>query len=177
MDPITIGLIAAGAGTAMTVVSDLREGQTAAAGAKYNASVAEQEAAAINQNAALQEQQLAVKGKSEQAKLSREKVQTISEQRARYAKSGVVIEAGSPLEVMGDTAAQYELDLATSKYNTDLNIESTRYNARVGASRSLSEAAYQNLLAKEYKTASYLKAGSTLLTGFGNMASMSGGGK
>jgi hypothetical protein len=70
----------------------------------------------------------------------REKAQMLSRQRALYAKSGVVISEGSPLEVQADTATQYEMDIRRKRQQ-----------------------------AKYAKTTSYFKAGSTLLTGMSGM--------
>lgn len=45
-------------------------------------------------------------------KLEREKKRTVSRQRALYAKAGVEIGSGSPLEVMEETRKEYEADIA-----------------------------------------------------------------
>ena len=73
----------------------------------------------------------------EAQKTEREKARMLSRQRALYAKSGVTFE-GSPLEVMADTAANYEMDIQNLRQQK-----------------------------KSAKRTSYLNAGSTILTGAG----------
>ena len=97
-------------------------------------------------------------GKFEKYKLRRAQEQMTSKQRALYAKSGVSME-GSPLEVMADSYAQYELDIAVNKYNTES--EAKRLEAAAGASR----------------TTGFLKAGGTLLTAASGMSFGGGGTK
>ncbi len=109
---------------------------------------AEKEAAAIK---ATGEQQQAQK-EFEARKLEREKRVMAGRQRALYAKAGVDISAGSPLEVMAETAREYEAD-----------IEQTR---------NIGLLAYQSALksAKAVKTAGLWKGGSTILTGASEFA-------
>ena len=135
------------AGTAMSAIGTYQQSQTQAATAKYNAQVAAQQAEAVRRA-----------GEFEAAKIAREKKQMLGRQKARYGKAGVLSFTGSPLEVMADTAAQYELDIAASRYNT-----------QVGVSRYKYESTYQKGMAGRYATAGYIGAGSTLLTGAGEM--------
>lgn len=72
----------------------------------------------------------------EAQKTERAKSRMLSRQKALYAKSGVLLSEGSPLEVMADTAAQYEMDIRMQRQK-----------------------------AKAVKKLSYFGAGSTLLTG------------
>jgi len=109
--------------------------------AKYNARVAEMQAEAIRRQ-----------GKLQQYRLKRAKRRMLGKQRALYAKAGLSLE-GTPLEVLADTAAQYDLDLATSRYNTE-----------VGARSSLYEADYQRYAGKQAYRAGLLGMGETLLT-------------
>ena len=200
------------AATAVTVVSQLREGQQMGAGEGYNARVAEANAKAVRESAAFQTETLKRQAETESdilrksttietdilkkqseveaAKITKEKGKTISAQRAAYAKAGVRLDEGTPLDVMADTAAEYELDLATGRYNLastinakQFNLESNlavknynlatgletiRHGAETDVARLQSEAEYRRRLGKSYKQASYLKAGGTLLTaGYG----------
>ena len=197
------------AATAVTVIGQLREGQQMAGAEGYNARVAEANAKAVRESAAFQAETfrrqteaesdilrkstametevLTKQSALEQAKITKEKQKTISAQRAAYAKAGVRLEEGTPLDVMADTAAEYELDLATGRYNlaSALNakqfnlssnlaiknynlatgLETIRYGAETDVARLQSEAEYRRRLGKSYKTASYLKSAGTLLTG------------
>lgn len=162
---LTIGV------TALATISALREGQQMAKGAKYNASVAEAEAEAVRRSAAFQSETLTRHGELEQARIARAKLKTLGTQQALYAKAGVVPYLDSPLAVTAETGAQYELDLATSRYNLATGLETIRYGSEVEQARLRTEAEWQRKLAKYYKTASYLKAGSTLLTGMYTLGS------
>jgi len=172
-DPVTMMIVMTAAATAVTTVSQIREGQQMAAAEKYSARVAEAQAGVIKTSAAFESETLRKQSEIEQAKVAREKAKMTSAQRATYAKAGVRIEEGTPLEVMADTAAQYELDLAAGRYNLATGLETIRYGAETKQAQLAAEAEYRRQLAKSYKTASYLKAGSTLLTGMSSMSSMS----
>ena len=167
-------LVAVGVG--LQIVGQIKEGQMKSAAEKYNAAVAYSQAEVYRQTGKFESEALAERGRYEQQRIAREKGKTLSAQRAAYGASGVRIFEGSPLEVQADTAAQYELDIAADKYNVALGLERIRYETDVGVSRSVSEAKYRRRLAKSYRTQSYLRAGSTLLTGAGMMGGGGGGG-
>jgi hypothetical protein len=173
-DPVTMTLVALTAAAAVKAVGELKEGQQQSATEKYNASVAEAQAGAVKTSAAFESETLTKQSELEQAKTTREKTKTLSEQRALYAKSGVRVDVGSPLDVMADTAANYELDLAANRYNLATGLETIRYGAETQTSQLSAEAQYRRQLAKSYKSASYLKAGSTLLTAAGSYGVMQG---
>jgi len=101
-----------------------------------------------------QAEAVAAQGRFEKYKLRKAQEAMTSKQRALYAKAGVSLE-GSPLNVIADTYAQYEMDIAVNKYNTESKVASL-------------EAA-----ATSSRVSGFLQAGGTMLTG---MASMSGGG-
>ncbi|HEX9919920.1 MAG TPA: hypothetical protein VGB21_00325 [Candidatus Methylomirabilis sp.] len=99
------------------------------------------------------------KGAQEQAqkefeaqKLEREKRVTAGRQRALYAKAGVDISAGSPLEVMEETRKEYDFDIAQTR-----NIGALAYASALKS-------------AKDVKTAGLWKGGPTILTGLSEFA-------
>ena len=152
------------AGTALATIGALREGQQMATAEKYSARVAEAQAGAVRTSAAFESETLKKQSEIEQAQIRRAKQKATSTQRALYAKAGVRLEEGSPLEVMADTAAQYELDLAANRYNLATGLETIRYGSETQQAQLSAEAEYRRRLAKSYRTTSYLQAGSTLLT-------------
>jgi len=164
------------AATALQTISAIKEGQQQSFTAKYNASVAEAQAEAIGVSSAFESQTLKKQSEVEQAQIARQKVKTLGTQRATYAAAGVRLEEGSPLAVMADTATQYELDLSTSRYNLATGLETIRYNAQTQQAQLAAESQYQKQLAKSYRTASYLKAGTSLLLGLSSATSGGGGG-
>jgi len=130
-------------GLAMSAIGSMQAASSQSAAAQANANVLR-----------MQADQATAAAEVDVQKLERQKRQALSTQKALYAKSGVLISEGSPVEVMSDTATQYQLD-----------INQTRYNAAVEAGKYKYQAGAQDVLAKDYQTAGYINAGSTLLTG------------
>ena len=102
-----------GLGTGTKLLGDIMKGVgafQAGQGEKVindlNAAVARANAAAIKQS-----------GEFEVRSLEKTKKRFGSAQRAGYAKAGVKLE-GSPINVLIDSAAEFETDLLISKYNT-----------------------------------------------------------
>jgi len=173
------------AGTGMTLVSQYQETQAQVAAARYNAAVARMQAEQYARAGAFaqeeyrrageyREKQLRETGRLEEYRLRRRKKALLGKQRALYAKAGVLIE-GSPLEVMADTASQFEFDIALSRYRTERDIALSRYETRKAIALSKYEtetavrrygyeAKYKNWLAGQYKRMGYAKMGQTLLT-------------
>lgn len=109
--------------------------------AKKSAEIAEDAARATENKAAYDEA------------AHRERVKKIiSSQRALYASAGVT-EEGSPLLVMEDTAKQGEMDALAIRYGGD-----------VAAAQARSQANLYKLQGKQASNASYLRAGTSLLT-------------
>lgn len=151
------------AATTVTAYSAIQQGQTAAAQAKqkaawldYNAKVAKREAEAERKAADF-----------EATQHTRATKQLLARQRVLIGASGVTME-GSPLLMAEDTAAQLAIEGA--------NIRTTGAR-RVGAwtSRSIldtSMAKAARASASGYKTAGYLRAGSSILQGGAGIAYM-----
>ncbi len=131
------------AGTALSAVGQIRQANATSAANKFNANVAEQRSQALK-----------VQNKYNVDKLKRQKGLFLGRQKAQYAKSGVVVGTGSPLDVLADTASQFEQDIYNTKYNT-----------QIGVNQNTGQANYLRKSAKNAVTAGYYGAGSTLLTG------------
>jgi len=131
----------------LSAVGSIMQGKAMQSAEEMNAQVARQEAEAIRR---------ATDFEIERRREEREKL--LGRQRALYAKAGVKF-SGSPLTVMIDTIADYEMDFAM-----------LRYNSQIGISRTMSEAQYREQLGKSYLTESYIKAGTTLLSTGVNLA-------
>lgn len=92
-------------------------------------------------NAAVLRQQADLIRKSGELDIARQRKQAVAfkaRQKALYAKAGVLLE-GSPFEVIVDSAAEAELDIGITKYNTE-----------IAALRAESQARYHEYLGKEY---------------------------
>ena len=116
-DPITMGILTAvGGGSAatgalivgagITAAGQIQQGRVAKAQGKatekiqrYNAELAEREGKARMEASKLEERRVA-----RQEKMFR------GEQRARFAKAGISISEGTPIDVLADTAAQFAID-------------------------------------------------------------------
>lgn len=116
--------------------------------ARYNQSVAEANAQAVEAAAALEEQR------------SRKKAQQLlGSQTAAYGKAGVTLE-GTPLEVMAQTAADVEEDILINRYN--YQVQAARQRSQAGFYGY--EAGRQERLAQYPVTAALMKGASSLLT-------------
>lgn len=96
------------AGAVISAISAYQQGQAGKAAANYNAVVAEQNANASRQQAAMQATQI-----------ERDKALRLGSIRAAQAASGGTM-AGSALDVIGDTASQYELQRQDAIYRGEL---------------------------------------------------------
>lgn len=162
-------------GTGMSVVGGIAQGQQQSAAykaqaqaARYNQDVALQSARAAELNA--QGVERSREYWTEQQR--RKQLQLLGKQAAGYGAAGVMME-GSPLEIMADTAAQQEKEILVGRYNYDVEAanyrnQGARYTSQAGFYDYESER--QSGLAGYAQTAGYLKAGTALLTGVGNMA-------
>lgn len=127
-------------------------GQMQSAGAEtqmgeYNAQVYEQNAQATRQSAALN---------ASQKRKSTEKI--IATQTAVYAHSGIKM-SGSALEVMLDSYANSEMDIAIDNYNAE--VQARGYQNKAGVERY--EAAQRAKTQKAQGVSSLLSAGSNFI--------------
>jgi hypothetical protein len=125
---------------------------------EYNAKLAEQ-------NARLQEaqaQDAIVRGQEEERRKRVQIAQTISDQRAGYAASGVVVDRDSALNVAADTAYLGEQDALTIRANA----------AREAWGNQVQASSYrsQSKLLRRSKSNPYLGAAGSLLTGASSIA-------
>lgn len=131
----------------MQAVGTLMQSRAQQVAAKFNAEIAQRQA-----------EEMRTRGEIEKYRIEREKRRLLGRQRALYAKAGVRYDEGSPLEVLADTAAEFELDKAISEYNTQTGIG--YYNAKSALNR------YRG---RQSRYAGIAGAGMTLLTGAMNM--------
>jgi hypothetical protein len=105
--------------------------------AEYNAKRAEETSdynaratmAAADYNYLLAENQAQLADMTGRENIRRMRVEgrkTMNTQQARYAKAGVVVETGTPLEVMAETAGLIELNVLDEKRKADAEAQATR---------------------------------------------------
>ena len=139
MTGVEVALIA---GAVVSAAGAISAGQAQKSAAKYNAALAEEEGRAARAKAAFDEDR------------HRDQVERLqSSARALLGGRGIDIE-GSPLLALADNAMEGELDALAIRYGGD-----------VAEMRARAEAASQRFSGKQAVTASYFKAGSSLLTG------------
>lgn len=151
---MTGAMILMAVGTAVSAYGQYQSGQAQKAAANYNARV--QEAQAIQQDMENREN-IRRERKAGQGLLS--------SQRQKLGASGVVIQTGSPLEVLGRTAGELELRAQDAA-------RAGRSNLQYG----LSQAQMTKWEGKQAATAATIGASGTLLQGIGSAMSMGKGG-
>lgn len=136
-------------GTLVGAAGSIASGISANNVAKYNAEVAQNNAAAERQRAAYE------------ADITRGRVrQVIGAQRAAGAASGLDVRSGTPIAVLGDTAKSGELDVLSRLYQGESAATAYENDAR----RMRAEG-------KASQMGGFINAGTSLLSGFGNMYS------
>lgn len=148
-------------GTGLAAVGQIQAGRAAAVEAKsaqamanYNAAVQEREAKAIEQRTGL-----------EQRRQAEEAARGMSRLRAGLGAAGAVTAVGAPLMVQAKQASEFELENLMIGYRGQT--EAAR--ARSAAEAERMQAKIYGRKAKTVERAGYLRAGTTLLTGFGAM--------
>ena len=141
-----ITIIAAG----VQAYGQYKQSQQQAAVYKYNAQVAQNNAASSRNAAAIDMYQIREKNK-----------RVLATQRARYAKANLQLSMGSPLEIMAASARQGELDAQVARYRGELG--AAGYEAQ--ASLLISQA-------KSIRQAGVISATSSLLSGAAGAASI-----
>ena len=140
-------------GTGLQAYGQYESGREAKKAADYNAEISKQQADMTRQRAALNE-----------FKKRKEMGIVIGEQQAAYAKAGVVTTTGSPIDVMTDSIANAELDIAIDNYNNE--VAARGYESEAERELEAGEAAAEEGM---------IGAGTTLLKGAAETAYKFGG--
>lgn len=135
-----------------------RQGQAQAQSAQFNARVAENNAIAAEQ----QMQTVTEQEGMEKAQLRRRAEEMRATGRVGYATSGVVVGSGSALDWELALTEQEEADIDRIAYNADLERHALQSEAQ--SWRTTGQA--RRAEAREYKTASILGAGTSLLSSY-----------
>lgn len=134
------------ASAVVSAVSAIRQGSAAEAAANFNATVQEQNAAAARAQAKQQAQQI-----------DRENYLRLGAIRAAQGKSGGEAGQGSVLDVLGDVAAQGELEKQNAIYSGEMAARGYTNTANL-----------DRVSGSTASTNSYFKAGTELLSGGAN---------
>jgi hypothetical protein len=145
---ILAGVLSA-VGGVVSAVGAMQQGKAAQQQAEYNAKVAENNAIMARQQAG-----------AEQSKIARNTRMRIGAQRAAYGASGFTVQ-GSPLDVLGETAALGKYDELVANYNGEVR------------ARGLQAQAQQyRLEGQAARQAGRIGAASALIGGFGRALSV-----
>lgn len=131
------------ASAVVSAVSSIQQGKAAKAAADYNATISLQNAEISRSNA-----------RAEAGQISRENYLRLGAIRAAAGRNGGVSGEGSVLDVLGDVAAQGELEKQQALYQGEL-----------GARGYTNTATLDRIQGKSAQRAGYLKAGTDLLSG------------
>lgn len=157
-----VSMATAVAGTAVGVYGSIQQGNAAKASAEYQAAVDRN-----NQQVAEWQTKDALDRGKEAERQQRLKVQSaLGSQRAAMAANGVDLSSGSPLDILGDTTMYGEMDALTIRSNA----EREAYGYRVQSQNFASNAQLSQMRGSSAQTAGMIGAGSTLLTGAGQVA-------
>lgn len=162
------------AGSVMSAIGQVKQGREASAASDFNATVSQAKAKTIQESAAFQSETLKKRSELERFKLSQDKKSVLSTQRAGFAKAGVRLFEGSPLEVQADAATQFEMDLSASRYNEAVALEEIRFESETGVARTTSQAEAFRLKSKAQRTSGYMGAGSSILSSAGTYGLLKG---
>ena len=139
------GSLASLAGTGVAAFSSIEQGQYAEKAAEYNAEMANQQA-----------QEASTQSKYRAFDLSQQRRQMIGRQIAGYGGAGVNPNSGSPLDVMANTAAEYENDIYMAGLSADQ-----------ATSAGTDQATLDQMSGRQAAMAGWMGAGSSMLSGFG----------
>lgn len=135
----------------------IQQGKAAKAAGDYQAAVQRNNATIAGQNAVIVRDQAA----AEAAQVQRENYLRLGSIRASQGKAGGAAGEGSVLDVLGDQAAQGELERQNVIYQGELQARS-HLNQQAG---DLASANMSQMAGKQAQKASYFRAGTTLLGG------------
>lgn len=144
----------------MGAAGQIQQAQSTAAANRYNAQVAEMNAAISDRRA----KDALERGAKEEQQKRRETQQLLGKQQAAMAANGVDLTFGSPLDVLVDSSVLGELDALTIRTNTYRE----EYDYRVQAVNQRANAAMSRSAADSALTGGYLGAAGTILGGAGN---------
>lgn len=147
-------------GTGFQAYGAYRSAQAQKAQSEYQAGVARNNQIIAERNA----QDAIKRGQAEEARHRLQVAQLKGTQRSVLAASGVELDDGSALDILGDTAELGELDALTIRSNA----EREAYQARVQGMNYAAEAGLHSYAAES--TNPFLSAGSALFSGLGSVA-------
>lgn len=153
------------AGAGVSAYGQYQQGQEEKSAQEYNASVLEKEAANSRAVGARESEIIRQNAVLNEYRMRKQMAINTGTQIGAYAKSGVSVSTGSPIDFIADQIATQELDIQIDQWNAKNDIAVTTYNAEVNASNKESEATMRRKYGRSAVTnATYAGVG-TLLSG------------
>lgn len=152
----TVALASTVASGVMAAGGAIKQGQAQKAQANYQSQVEKNNATIAGWQAEDATKRGAIAEQRQRLQVAR----LAGTQRAAYGSSGVELSSGSPLDVLGDTAQLGELDALTIRSNA----EREAYGFRAQQSNLTAQSGLTQLAGRDAVQASYISAGSSLLS-------------
>lgn len=162
-DPVTIGVLMA-ASTAMTAAGAIQQGQAAAAQGRAQQQAQQYNAVVKEQNAALARQQAGAREEQQR----RQARQVLGQQQAALAQAGIGVGFGSALDIEEQSMVRAELDALTIAYEGELQAK----GLLAAAQQDLYYGEVAKARGENERTASYMSAGASILSGAAKYGSM-----
>jgi len=162
IEPTTASIIASVASTALTAVGQAQQGKAQAANLKHQAQLQEFNAKVAENNAILSRQG----AEADADTIDRQRRIALSKQAVGFAGSNVVINEGSTLEVLGDTAAEFELDRLNRLHQGQVQSNAQRIQATLNRNNAQGLLAQGSAAASAGRTAAF----GTVLAGGAKLA-------
>jgi len=156
-------------GFGLEAYSQIRSGQQQNALSQYNAALGQQGAQVALDEAQYNsfiEQEAAGIAEFQTRKAG---ARLLGKQKVSYAKSGVVITSGSPLEVMAQTASDIEVDALTIRHAGKLRSNAAKYSGNVKAMSLLAGANVDAFTGSVLQDQSNMNAFTSLISNFNRL--------
>ena len=154
---ISTGTVLAAVGAAFSAYSAIQQGKAQSANMKYQAQLAEYNAKVAENDATLARQA----AEADADTIDRRRRIALAQNTAQFAAQGVTIGEGTTLDVLGNTAAEYELERQNRLHQGELGQRSNL----IAAQQQRSNASGLLAQASQAKSAGYTSALGTLAKG------------
>lgn len=154
------------ASAAVSAVGAMQQGRAQARAYNYNAQINERNALVAEQEG----EQLILENEDAIVRFKRDfaKLQAATQQAQRY--NGWIASGGTPLKVALANAAEADEEIAVRRYNAKVG----KQQKEESALQQRMQANLNNLYASAAKKSSFISAGSSLLSGFGQVKAIEG---
>ena len=159
---ISAGTVLAALGTAVSAFGAIQQGRAQSANMKYQAQLAEYNAKVAENDATLARQA----AEADADTIDRRRRVAIAQNTAQFAAQGITIDEGTTLDVLGNTAAEFELERQNRLHQGELGQRSNF----IAAQQQRSNASGLIAQASQAKSAGYTSALGTLAKGAYNIS-------